>query len=152
MKCDSLTLASAHSDNQHELESIKLKKTVDKANRELDEAARAYKNSNAENSLLLSKVERLEKEVNNGRSFINSLKTDYPGFLASIVGPSDLPDPSRSEDAKAEDSSKPWGRELFVKRSNVNRHECSDSIWTAKPLKCRSQKLRNWAARPLKEY
>ena len=150
VKCDSLTLASVLSDSRHEFEMLKHRKTVDKANRELDEASRAYTNTNAENSLYLNKIERLEKEVNEGRVFVNSLKTDYPGFLAGIVGPSDLPDPSRSEEAKAEDDSRPRGREVFVKRNELNRHECSDFVWTARPLKCRLQKLRNWAARPLK--
>ena len=153
VKYDSLFLASAQSDSRHEFELIKLRKTVDKANRELDQAAKAYANSSAENSLLRDKVDTKEREVKAGRSFVNSLKTDYPGFLAGITGPSDLPDPSRSEEAKAEDVPKPQGREMFVKRGDVNRHECSESetVWTARPLKCRHQKLRNWAARPLKE-
>ena len=37
-----------------------------------------------------------------------------------------------------------------MKRFDVNRHECSEIVLTARPLKCRHQKLRNSAARPLK--
>ena len=71
---------------------------------ELDQAPRAYANSNAENSVLEKKVESLQKNLKASRDFINSLKIQFPGFLAGIDG---LPDPSWSEEAKAKDASKP---------------------------------------------
>ena len=153
VKFDSLVLATATADSRHEFESIKLRKTVDKANRELDEAARAYTNVNVENSVLKNRLEEKDKEVKAGRDFVSSLRTNHPGFLAGIDGPRDLPDPSWSGEAKAKDVSKPQGRELFVTRESLNRHDCleSETVWTAKPTKCRYQRLRNWAARTLKE-